>query len=73
MPTQKPIEPLEVVENPEEFCDRPSLLRASWAELKARRGQSVNFDTIGDPAYRIEQGPAPEPRVIPITHGDDAA
>ena len=45
---------LEQVSNPEPYCAFPSLYGSAWKALKAARGQTVNFGTVGDVAHRIE-------------------
>jgi hypothetical protein len=55
---------LHIVTNPDQFHTVPAVLQSAWAELKAARGQTVNLDRMGEPAYLIAPPPAPEPTRI---------
>lgn len=44
----------EILANPDQFCDIPSLFQTSWEILKAERGQTVNLDRICPPAHQSE-------------------
>jgi hypothetical protein len=45
----------DITANPAPYADQPALLQDAWAELKAKRGQSVRFDRIGDPQHVIDR------------------
>jgi hypothetical protein len=54
-PTQQQIaDASEILTNPDQFCDIPSLFQTSWEILKAERGQTVNLDRICPPAHQSE-------------------
>ncbi|NRB19946.1 MAG: hypothetical protein HRU33_20965 [Rhodobacteraceae bacterium] len=42
----------EILTNPDQFCDIPSLYQTSWEILKAERGQTVDLDRICPPAHQ---------------------
>ena len=44
---------LHVVTHPEAFCSTPAELAIHWERLKNARGQTVDHDRIGAPAYLI--------------------
>lgn len=44
----------EILTNPDQFCDIPSLFQTSWETLKAARGQTVNLDRICPPSHQSE-------------------
>lgn len=44
----------EILTNPEQFCDIPSLFQTSWEILKAKRGQTVYLDRIRLPTHQSE-------------------
>jgi len=54
---------IEVIANPQRFCNAPHLLQDAWAQLKEERGQPVDFRRIGPAAYLIapQADPAPAP------------
>ncbi|SEP28736.1 hypothetical protein SAMN04490248_1841 [Salinihabitans flavidus] len=65
-PTRKQIaEALAEVTNPEAHSGSPAeiaRMRTAWALLKEARGQSVDFQRMGDPSYQIvPDTAAPEP------------
>ena len=45
--------PHHVVTHPELFCRVPTVLADSWSRLKEARGQTVDLDRCGPPAYLI--------------------
>ncbi|WP_299146004.1 hypothetical protein [uncultured Tateyamaria sp.] len=45
---------LRITTNPADYCASSAVLQNAWATLKAERGQAVDHDRIGPPAYRIE-------------------
>ncbi|NRB18356.1 MAG: DNA cytosine methyltransferase [Rhodobacteraceae bacterium] len=44
----------EILTNPDQFYDIPSLFQTSWEILKAERGQAVDFERIRPPAHQSE-------------------
>ena len=44
---------LHVVTHPEIFGRNPAVLAINWERLKAARGQTVDHDRIGAPAYLV--------------------
>lgn len=62
MPDEQPTPPTplqvasarEILTNPDQFCDIPSLFQTSWEILKGERGQTVDLDRICPPAHQSE-------------------
>jgi len=44
----------EVLTNPDQFCEIPSLFQTSWEIMKAERGQTVDLDRICPSAHQSE-------------------
>jgi hypothetical protein len=42
-----------IVTHPRNYASQPSVLAINWEKLKNARGQTVNHDRIGGPAYLI--------------------
>lgn len=63
----KPIDKaLYVVTHPEHFLCNPALLAINWEKLKNARGQTVDYDRIGAPAYLIVTPDCASAQVIRI-------
>jgi hypothetical protein len=44
----------EVLTNPDQFCEIPSLFQTSWEIMKVERGQTVDLDRICPPSHQSE-------------------
>lgn len=45
--------PKHIVTNPQIYASQPAVLAINWEKLKNARGQTVDYDRIGAPAYLI--------------------
>jgi hypothetical protein len=55
VPTQQQIaDAREILTNPDQFFDVPSLFQTSWEIMKAERGQTVDLDRICTPVHQSE-------------------
>ena len=55
-----------IVTHPQIYASHPSVLAINWEKLKNARGQTVDFDRIGAPAYLIVDPDSASAQVIRI-------